>query len=99
MTALSQPAKWERLFWPVLVSLLFLAGWHYAVILTHSKIFPSPLDVGTGTAELFHKGLLWSYMGDSLRRVGIAYGLAALLGIPLGLTLGWYPAAGQVVNP
>jgi NitT/TauT family transport system permease protein len=29
----------------------------------------------------------------------IGFGTAALLGIPLGLALGWYPAANHVVNP
>jgi NitT/TauT family transport system permease protein len=42
---------------------------------------------------------LLHYIADSLRRVGIGFGLGALLGVPIGLTLGWYPAAAQVVNP
>jgi NitT/TauT family transport system permease protein len=50
-------------------------------------------------AELLSKGLLWSYIGDSLRRVGIGFSIATILAIPLGLTLGWYPVAAQVVNP
>lgn len=63
------------------------------------RIFPSPLDVQKGVDELVEKGLLWRYIGDSLRRVAMGFGTAVLLGIPLGLTLGWYPAAAQVVNP
>jgi NitT/TauT family transport system permease protein len=99
MNSLAQPAKWEKFFWPVLVFAMFLAGWHYAVVLSASKVFPSPLDVEKGIAELFHKGVLLSYIGDSLRRVGIGFGCAVVLGIPVGLTLGWYPAAAHVVNP
>ena len=49
--------------------------------------------------ELIHKNVLWRDILDSLRRVAIGFGLAAVLGIPLGLVLGWYPAANQVVNP
>ncbi len=45
------------------------------------------------------KSLLWRYIGDSLRRGRIGFGAAAVIGIPVGLTLGWYPAANQVVNP
>src|SRR5262249_46322934 len=52
-----------------------------------------------GMAELVRKGLLWSYIRDSLMRVGIGYLFALLLGIPSGLLLGWYPAAAAVVNP
>jgi NitT/TauT family transport system permease protein len=55
--------------------------------------------VEKGIAELARKALLWRYIGDSLRRVTLGYGAAVLLGIPIGLTLGWYPAANQVVNP
>jgi NitT/TauT family transport system permease protein len=99
MNALSQPAKWEKYFWPALTALVFLAAWHYAVRLSGSKTFPSPLDVQKGMAELWHKGLLGRYIYDSLRRVGVGYGIAVLLGIPLGLMFGWYPAASRVVNP
>ena len=99
MNSLRQPAKWERLFWPFLAAACFLLLWRYSVLWAHTQVFPSPLDVEKGLAELLRKNLLWSYMGDSLRRVAIGFGLAAVLGIPLGLTLGWYPAANQIVNP
>jgi NitT/TauT family transport system permease protein len=78
---------------------LFLVLWHYLVIWSATKVFPSPLAVERGIAELARKALLWRYIGDSLRRVALGYGAAVLLGIPIGLTLGWYPAANQVVNP
>lgn len=91
--------KWERLFWPLFASVCCLLFWRYAVLWSHTKVFPSPFDVEKGLTELFHKHVLWAYIGDSLRRVGIGFGCAALIGIPLGLTLGWYPAANQVVNP
>jgi NitT/TauT family transport system permease protein len=99
MNALAQPAKWEKLCWPVMAFALFLGIWHFSVRWSDSKIFPSPLDVQKGIAELFHKGVLWGYIADSLRRVAVGFGAAAILGIPAGLTLGWYPAAAQVVNP
>ena len=99
MNTLAQPRKWEKLLWPVVASAAFLALWHYAVIWSNSKVFPSPLAVEKGMAELSRKGLLWAYMGDSLRRVALGFGAATIIGIPVGLTLGWYPAANQVVNP
>ncbi len=99
MNSLAEPKKWERFFWPVLVTALVLALWHYSVVWTATKIFPSPLDVEKGIAELVRKKVLWGDIIDSLRRVAIGFGGAAVIGIPLGLTLGWYPAANQVVNP
>jgi len=99
MNSLAQPRKWEKYFWPLAAASAFLAIWYFSVRWTASKVFPSPVDVERGMGELIRKGLLWRYTGDSLRRVGAGYLIAMTLGIPSGLLLGWYPAAGQVVNP
>ena len=99
MNTLTHPAKWEKYVWPVLACAFMLAVWHYSVAFSGTKIFPSPLDVKKGIAELIHKQVLWRDILDSLRRVAIGFGAATIIGIPLGLTLGWYPAANQVVNP
>lgn len=99
MSALAQPAKWEKYLWPVVASALFLALWRYSVIWSASKVFPSPGDVQKGILELVRKGVLLSYVADSIRRVGLGFSAAVVLGIPAGLALGWYPAVAQVVNP
>jgi NitT/TauT family transport system permease protein len=99
MISLAEPRRWEKLVWPLLASGLLLASWHYSVRWTGTKIFPSPLQVEKGMVELFHKNVLWSDIGSSLRRVAIGFSAATALGIPLGLTLGWYPVLNQVVNP
>jgi NitT/TauT family transport system permease protein len=99
MNSLSKPASWEKFFWPLLAVALLLALWHYSVIWTATKVFPSPLSVEKGLAELFRKHVLWADIADSLRRVAIGFGTAAVVGIPLGLALGWYPAVNQVLNP
>ena len=89
----------ERVFWPSLLGLVLLVVWHYSVKWSGSTIFPSPGDVEKGMAELAGRGVLWGYIVDSLRRVAEGFGMGAILGIPLGLIFGWYPAAAQVVNP
>jgi NitT/TauT family transport system permease protein len=99
MIHLAGPNKWERLVWPVLAAALLLAMWHYSVIWTGSRVFPAPLQVLKGMVELFHKNVLWQDIGNSLRRVAIGFVAATLLGIPLGLTFGWYPSINQIVNP
>jgi NitT/TauT family transport system permease protein len=99
MSALAQPRKWEKYCWPVLAAGLFLTVWSLAVKFTGSKVFPSPLDVQRGLAELVRKGVLWGYIQDSLMRVAAGYSCAVVLGVPIGLLLGWYPAAAAVVNP
>lgn len=99
MSSLSTPARWERFFWPLLAAALLLALWHCSVLWTRTQVFPSPRSVEKGLAELLRNHVLWSDIWDSLRRVAIGFGTAAAIGIPLGLSLGWYPAANQVLNP
>ena len=99
MSAAAEPRNWEKLFWPVLAAAVLAALWHYAVVWTATKVFPSPVSVERALAELIRKSLLWRYIGDSLGRVAIGFGVAAAVAIPLGLTLGWYARANQVVNP
>ena len=99
MNTFDRPGRWERLLWPLATFAVLLAVWHVSVVWTATKIFPSPMEVLKGMRELLHKDVLWRDIADSLRRVVLGFGAAALVGIPLGLALGWYPAANQVVNP
>jgi NitT/TauT family transport system permease protein len=99
MSSLGEPNKWERLFWPLLAFAVLLGLWHYLVSWSGTKVFPAPMQVERGIVELFHKNVLGPDIANSLRRVAIGFGVAVMLGIPLGLSLGWYPAANQIVNP
>lgn len=91
--------KWEGYVLPLLAASALLGLWWWGVKASGTKIFPAPLDVQKGFAELVRKGLLWKYTGDSLFRVGAGYSIAVLLGVPIGLTLGWYPVAARAANP
>ncbi len=99
MRDIAQAQKWEKYIWPLLSAGVFLVFWHFSVKWSGTRIFPSPGEVVRGTEELVKKGLLFGYIADSLRRVAIGYLTAALLGIPAGLLLGWYPSWAFVVNP
>jgi NitT/TauT family transport system permease protein len=55
-------------------------------ILRHT-IFPSPLEVATGFGEELHRGLLKNIIA-SVFRVTMGFGLAVVIGLPLGLWLG-----------
>jgi NitT/TauT family transport system permease protein len=99
MSEFKSPRAWEKLLWPILAAALLLAIWHFAVLWTGTKVFPSPLNVEKGIAELLYKHVLWADIIDSLRRVAIGYAAAVIVGIPLGLALGWFPPAHEVVNP
>ena len=99
MTLAVRPARWERIAWPLVALAVFFAMWYFAVKWSGTTVFPSLTRVGRGLLELSRKGVLWRDITDSLWRVGLGFGLAVLVGVPLGLVLGWYTAAAQVVNP
>lgn len=99
MRRLAQLQRREKYFLPLFGIAMFLAVWYFSVRWSATKVFPSPLEVTRGAAELVRKGLLFRYVVDSLRRVASGYIAAAVVGIPVGLLLGWYPAWASVVNP
>ncbi len=74
MTSLPVPRKWERFFWPILVSALLACVMALLRLWTATKVFPSPLDVERGMAELLQQNVLWGDIADSLRRVAIGFG-------------------------
>lgn len=81
---------------PLLVAFVVLGLWHAAVIVTGTKIFPSPIAVAKGLRQLPQ---LVAYIGDSLFRVASGYLAAVLLGIPIGLALGWWSTLARAANP
>lgn len=92
----------ERLnkIWPPLAVLVaIVAIWWYAVIATESLIFPTPLQVVTGTMELVEDGSLWEHIGASLMRVGMGFALATVVAIPMGLWMGRVEGAFRTLNP
>jgi NitT/TauT family transport system permease protein len=89
----------EAILLPTLTAAALIALWHFAVRLSHTDVFPSPLAVVRGLGELARKGLLGTYVRDSLVRVAAGYSLALLLGIPIGIALGWYSGAARAINP
>ncbi len=84
---------------PLATGAFLVVLWHVLVVASGSQIFPSPIEVVRGLAELARKGVLASYIGDSLWRVACGYVLALVLGVPLGMVLGWYPTAAAAINP
>jgi len=72
---------------PVLLVVLWYAaaaqGWLEAGLL------PGPQQVWRSFQHLAERGLLGQHIRDSLLRVLVGFGWAAVLGIPIGITLGW----------
>ena len=84
---------------PMIVVMLLIAIWWIVVVKNDSAIFPTPWQVVTGAWELARDGTLWQHIGASLFRVGIGFGLAFLVAVPLGLWIGWVGGAYRTLNP
>jgi NitT/TauT family transport system permease protein len=83
----------------ILVIAVVVGIWWAVVVATKSAIFPTPWAVVAGTVELARDGTLWEHIGASLMRVGLGFGLAVALAIPLGLWMGWVHGAFVTLNP
>jgi NitT/TauT family transport system permease protein len=98
----SAPARridWLALALPCGVALLFIIIWDLSVRFSGSDLFPKPIEVARAIIELIQHGLLFKYIVASLFRVTWGFALAAVVGVPAGLLLGWYGRAAQAFNP
>jgi NitT/TauT family transport system permease protein len=88
-----------RVLTPALVIAALVGLWWVAVTVTGSPIIPTPWQVVLGIAELARQGLLLDHVTASLARVAGGYGAAVVLGIPLGMAMGWFPGLFDALNP
>lgn len=92
-------SKYKHIILPLLIVTIFVLIWHLSVKTSGSIIFPTPFKVLVGMYELLQKGVLVKYVVASMFRVSSGFLLAVLLGIPLGLLLGWFNTAFEAFNP
>jgi len=95
-----------RVVAPVLGVSLFIGLW--AMVASTSPQLPSPAKTFTSAMALFSdpfyrkgpndQGIGWNVL-SSLARVGIGFGLAALVGIPLGFALGRFAFLNRMASP
>jgi len=91
---------------PILGFLLFLGVW--ALIAQQSANLPGPLKTWDAALVLFSdpfydkgpndQGIGWNVL-YSLQRVGLGFGLAALIGIPLGFMIGRFTFLNRMTSP
>lgn len=97
---------WLQVLPPVIGFGLLVGIW--AALTVGSTSFPTPKDTFDAAVKLFadpfydrgpnDQGIGWNVL-HSLERVGVGFGLAALVGIPLGFMLGRFTFLSRMVNP
>ena len=60
---------------------------------------PGPWDVGQAMVKLFQTGDIWLDIATSGEEIVIGYGLAIIIGLLLGLAMGWYTRFQYAMDP
>ena len=93
---------------PPLIGVAVLIGIWYLATLSAGGSLPGPVQTWHAAVKLFSdpfysngpndQGIGWNVL-SSLQRVGIGFGIAAIIGIPLGFMLGRFATLSAMVNP
>lgn len=100
-----------RVLLPLTTAVIFVAGWHVTCeMLTYPvrqadgsvrwfQTFPTPWQTLLGNRQPVIDGTLLRFAIASIYRVSVGFLLAAAIGIPLGLVIGWFTRGAQALNP
>ena len=98
---------WLKIVPPVLGMALLVGIWQLIALGSKSAI-PTPLETGIQAVDIFSKpfysngpndqGIGWN-IWSSLKRVAVGFGLAALVGIPLGFMIGRFTFLNRMFGP
>ena len=99
--------KWIMLLLPPLLGLLMFVG-VWAIVAGSSPNLPGPAKTWLSAVQLFSdpfyqkgpndQGIGWNILA-SLKRVGIGFGMAALVGIPIGFLIGRVAFLNGMLSP
>lgn len=86
---------------------ILVLAWHYLVKATGTRLIPTPYQVGVmmwdfafgGIHNDAFSGTIITHLLASMQRVYGGFGLAILIGIPLGLLIGKVPFMRQLLDP
>jgi NitT/TauT family transport system permease protein len=101
----AQPLRWGRFGAQAASVVACVLLWHLAVrlrlnlgLVTFANV-PSPAEVLGAAWELLHSPKLGGHLGSSLLRVGLGFGIAAVLGVGVGLMVGRWRWARNFLLP
>ena len=84
---------------PASVTVFGVALWSFACWATGTEVFPTPFETVQAFGELIESKRLWGDVAASLFRVTWGFLIAAGIGIPLGLVVGWSTRTFRALNP
>nr|WP_319489025.1 ABC transporter permease [uncultured Caproiciproducens sp.] len=104
MTKSNNKESTKKVFAAVISIGIFLMLWQWAVIATSlGQLMPGPITVISSFIQSFYTPIgtsnIIQHVGWSLSRVMIAYVVAAVVGITLGVLMGWSPKIEAIFKP
>jgi len=86
-------------FAPIVIPVVFLAFWEITIRAGAANILlPPPSVVFQTLVELIRTGTLFEHIGASLYRVAAGYAISVLVGVPLGLVMGYWLLADGLLS-
>ena len=81
--------------------LVFLAFWESCVALAwvNPLFTSSPSRILLTGIEMFTDGSIYEHIAISAYEFAVGYGLALVIGVPLGILMGWYSRLNSVLEP
>jgi NitT/TauT family transport system permease protein len=101
------PERVQSFLLGVAFPLLLVVAWHELVVMTGTRLVPTPYQVGLmmvdftvgGIHDDAFSGTILTHLFASMQRVYGGFALAIVLGVPLGLLIGKVKVIRQLVDP
>ena len=80
---------------------VFLIAWEILASagLINAVLLPAPSTLVTAAGDLMLNGTLLRHVGASIERVLVGFALAAVVGLTLGVVLGWFRILSDFIKP
>ena len=97
----SRAKQYEPLVLGTLSVIIALTAWQ---LVANARIWtvlllPGPWDVAQAFVKLFQTGDIWLDIATSATEMGIGYGMAIVIGLVVGLLMGWYTRFQYALDP
>jgi NitT/TauT family transport system permease protein len=93
--------RWEPLLWGGGSIVVFLAAWQLVASaqLVPPLFLPAPTDIAGAAVQMFQDPTIWIDLQTSGQEFLLGYGLAVVVGLPLGLLTGRYRRVAWALDP
>jgi len=97
----SRTKQYEPIVYGTLSVVIALTVWQ---LVANARVMPvlflpRPWDVAQAFVKLFQTGDIWLDIGTSATEMGIGYGMAIVIGLVIGLLMGWYTRFQYALDP